>query len=80
MNMTRICGVVGLVGPDADDLGKVAADKIANLVLLDANPLEDIAHIRRISAVVSDGHYMDRETLDGMVTDVEERVNSRMDP
>ena len=37
------------------DFGTVAAGKIADLVLLDANPLEDISNTRKIAAVVYGG-------------------------
>lgn len=41
-----------------DSLGTVAAGKLADLVLLDANPLEDIANLRRVAAVVANGRLM----------------------
>lgn len=47
--------------------GSVAAGKRADLVLLEANPLEDIRNTRRIKAVVSAGRLFDRETLDGFL-------------
>jgi len=43
------------------DLGTAEAGKIANLVLLDANPLQDIHHTRRISAVILQGRIILRE-------------------
>ena len=42
-----------------DSLGSVAAGRVADLVLLDANPLTDIANTRRISAVVANGRLYD---------------------
>ena len=42
-----------------DSLGTVAAGKLADLVLLDANPLDDIANTRRVSAVVANGRLLD---------------------
>jgi len=44
--------------------GTVEKGKIADMVLLDANPLDDIANTRRISAVVFSGRYLDRKALD----------------
>ena len=38
-----------------DSLGTIAAGKLADLVLLDGNPLQDIRNTRRISAVVANG-------------------------
>jgi imidazolonepropionase-like amidohydrolase len=52
---------------DGDDLGRVAPGYVADLVLLDANPLEDIRNTRRIAAVVSAGHYLTRSKLNAMV-------------
>jgi imidazolonepropionase-like amidohydrolase len=49
------------------DLGSVQAGKMADLVLLDANPLQDIANTRRINAVVLNGRLMDRKALDDLL-------------
>ena len=49
-----------------DSAGTVAAGKLADLVLLDANPLVDIGNTRRISAVIANGRLFaaaDRERL-----------------
>jgi imidazolonepropionase-like amidohydrolase len=53
-----------------DTLGSVAPAKAANLVLLDANPLEDIANVRRIRAVVVAGRLVDKAELDGVLARV----------
>jgi imidazolonepropionase-like amidohydrolase len=48
-------------------VGSVEPTKIADLVLLDANPIEDIANIRRINAVVIGGKLLRRSELDTML-------------
>jgi imidazolonepropionase-like amidohydrolase len=53
------------------DLGTVERGKLADLVLLDANPLDDIANTRKIHAVVLAGRYLDRAALDRMLDEVE---------
>jgi imidazolonepropionase-like amidohydrolase len=49
------------------DIGTVEKGKLADLVLLDANPLEDIANTRRIRAVILAGRYIGRADLDRML-------------
>ena len=53
------------------DLGTVEPGKIADLVLLDANPLDDIGNTKRIAAVVYGGKLIARASLDEMLTAVE---------
>jgi imidazolonepropionase-like amidohydrolase len=52
------------------DMGTVEKGKLADLVLLDANPLDDIANTRRIQGVVLAGRYFDRAALDRMLKGV----------
>ncbi|MGH9746298.1 MAG: amidohydrolase family protein, partial [Candidatus Acidiferrales bacterium] len=52
------------------DFGTVEKGKIADLVLLDANPLDDIANTRKINAVFSNGRYYSRTQLDRMLADI----------
>jgi hypothetical protein len=54
------------------DMGTVEKGKVADLVLLDANPLDDIANTRRIRAVVLAGRYFGRTDLDHMLRQVEQ--------
>lgn len=53
------------------ELGSVAKGKLADLVLLDANPLESIGNTRRINAVVVNGRLYSRAELDTMLAAVE---------
>ena len=48
-------------------LGTIASGKSADLVLLDANPLEDVANVRRIRAVITAGRFLDRGALDQLL-------------
>jgi imidazolonepropionase-like amidohydrolase len=50
--------------------GTIEIGKRADLVLLDANPLEAIDNTRRIRAVVADGRVFDRNELDTMLMDI----------
>lgn len=52
-------------------LGSVEPGKIADLVLLSANPLEDIRNTRKISIVVANGRLFDRAALDQILMHVE---------
>lgn len=51
-----------------DSLGTIAAGKIADMVLLDADPLDDIRNTLRIRAVIANGRLLERATLDGILT------------
>ncbi|USD25932.1 amidohydrolase family protein [Flagellimonas marinaquae] len=50
-----------------DSIGTIEKNMIADLVLLDANPLSDITNTRLIRAVVRNGTYYDRKALDGLL-------------
>jgi imidazolonepropionase-like amidohydrolase len=53
------------------DFGTVEKGKVADLVLLDANPLDDIRNTQKIQAVVVNGRYFSRANLDSMLNEVE---------
>ena len=54
----------------ADSVGTIAPGKVADLVLLDADPLANIGNTRRISAVVLRGRLFRRGDLDGLLASV----------
>jgi imidazolonepropionase-like amidohydrolase len=55
---------VGEYFADEDDFGTVAAGKRADLVLLGANPLEDVGNIDSIEGVMVAGRWLPRTGID----------------
>lgn len=51
--------------------GTVTAGKFADLVVLDANPLDDIGNTQKIHAVVTRGRVIDRAQREKLLADVE---------
>jgi imidazolonepropionase-like amidohydrolase len=49
------------------DIGKIAPRMKADLVLLDANPLQDIGNTKKISAVILQGTLYTRKQLDDLL-------------
>lgn len=55
----------------SDSLGTATVGKVADLVLLTANPLADIANTTAIRAVIQGGRVLDRAALDRLLADAE---------
>jgi imidazolonepropionase-like amidohydrolase len=51
----------------SDIMGSLNEGKIADLVILNENPLMDIKAVKQIYSVFTKGHYFDRETLNSML-------------
>lgn len=62
---------------ESDTLGTVEKGKIADLILLEANPLEDISNTERIDGVVVNGIFFPRAVLRMMLANVERSANPR---
>lgn len=58
------------------DRGEVVPGKRADLLLLDANPLEDLKNTRRIAAVIVSGRYYSRANLDARMEALRGRYSS----
>jgi imidazolonepropionase-like amidohydrolase len=58
-------------------LGTVERGKFADLVLLDANPLDDIRNTQKIASVVANGRYFSRADLDKLLADVEKAAKAK---
>jgi len=59
------------------DIGTVEKGKIADLVLLEANPLEDIRNTQRINTVVIRGKLIPKAELEQMLATVEATANGK---
>jgi imidazolonepropionase-like amidohydrolase len=59
-NVAEFLGQIG-------DSGTVAVGQKADLILLDANPIQDITNTRRISGVMIRGRWLSREAIAGIL-------------
>lgn len=56
--------------------GSIAVGKAADMILLSANPYDDIHNIRKIDAVFYGGRYLDRSALDELLDFAEQQAGS----
>jgi imidazolonepropionase-like amidohydrolase len=56
------------------EIGTVSPGKLADLVLLDANPLTDISNTKKINAVVMNGRLLTRKDLDILLQQAKEQI------
>jgi imidazolonepropionase-like amidohydrolase len=59
-----------------DSLGSMSEGKLADLVLLEADPTLDVANAKRVHAVLTNGRLLDRVTLDAMLRDAARSVGA----
>jgi imidazolonepropionase-like amidohydrolase len=58
------------------DLGTIEAGKVADAILVEADPLEDITATRQIAAVVTRGRWLPRGELDARLEVLEEKASA----
>jgi imidazolonepropionase-like amidohydrolase len=59
-------------GEENDD-GRIAPGMRADLILLDANPLEDIAHLRQVAGVIRSGQWLPQDEIERRLEEIAER-------
>jgi imidazolonepropionase-like amidohydrolase len=62
----------------SNELGTIQKGKLADLILLDANPLKDIANTKRIGGVIVNGRYLPNQVLEKMLAAIEKQSAVRV--
>ena len=60
-----------------ENLGTIEKGKLADIVLLKADPLQDIANTQKIEAVIANGRLFDRTALDSLLVVAENAVKNK---
>jgi imidazolonepropionase-like amidohydrolase len=60
-------------------VGTIEANKFADLILLDANPLSDIKNTRKIAGVFINGNWLDKATINATLSDLSKRNTAAKD-
>lgn len=60
-----------------DSLGTIEEGKIADLVLLEANPLLSIENTKKINSVFYNGKHFDRTKLDEILDNIDKLVHKK---
>ena len=63
-----------------DSLGTVEVGKLAEMVLLNSNPLTNIKNTQNIEGVFTNGKYLNREEIDSILLSVETYIKKENQP
>jgi imidazolonepropionase-like amidohydrolase len=58
-----------------NEMGTVTKGKLANMLLLKNNPLEDISNLENIQGVFSNGNYYNKKNLDRWLKEIKEQAS-----